>query len=70
MLGHGVHSIIAGGTHIDAIITTFDGYIAKDSIAVKNIDAILFKKAARARYPNYFGLNYLDMTAGMLYPAK
>ncbi len=98
MLGHDVHSIVAGSAHADAIISVLDGYIQnkidliltshyvvenledvktkieylKDlkNIAAKNPETTLFKNAVQKKYPSYSGLNYLDMTSGMFFPAK
>ena len=49
MLGHDVHSIVAGSGHVDAAG---------------------FKAAVQSAYPNYSGLNYLEMSAGMFFPEK
>ena len=49
MLGHDVHSIVAGSGHADAAG---------------------FKAAVQSAYPNYSGLNYLEMSAGMFFPGK
>ena len=95
MLGHDVHSIVAGSGHADALIAQLDDFIARGfdliltshytvenledaktkiayisdlkNIAVKNADAVAFKGAVQKKYPNYSGLNYLDMTAGFFY---
>ena len=98
MLGHDVHSIVAGSGHADAIISVLESYIQRKveliltshyvvenledvkmkieylkglkNIAVKTTDAAGFKSAVQAAYPNYSGLNYLEMSAGMFFPAK
>lgn len=95
MLGHDVHSIVAGSGHADAIIKTLEGYIENNvnliltshyvvedladvktkieylsslkNIAVKNADAESFKAAVKNAYPDYKGLNYLDMTTSMFF---
>lgn len=92
MLGHDVHSIIAGDGHADAIISELNGFIesgyeliltshyvpenirdVKTKIAyVNNIKIIAdgskskteFIDKVKKEYPNYSGLNYLDITAG------
>lgn len=38
-------------------------------IAAKSSDAEDFKNKVKAEYPNYSGLNYLDITAGAFFPA-
>lgn len=40
------------------------------NIAVKSTDAAGFKGAVQKKYPLYSGVNYLDMSAGMFFPAK
>lgn len=98
MLGHDVHSIVAGSTHADSLIATLTGYIQKNvslvltshytvenledvktkieylkdlkNIAVKNADSAAFKTAVQKKYPSYSGVNYLEMTGGMFFPAK
>lgn len=40
------------------------------NIAVKTTDAAGFKSAVQSAYPKYSGLNYLEMSAGMFFPAK
>ncbi len=37
------------------------------NIAVKSTDAAGFKTAVAAKYPEYSGLNYLDMSAVMFF---
>ena len=37
------------------------------ALAAASPDAAAFKVAARAAYPDYVGLNYLDMTAGFFF---
>ncbi len=95
MLGHNVHSIVAGPAHAEALIEVLNSYISKKinlvltshytvenledvktkieylkelkNIAVKTTDAAGFKTAVAAKYPEYSGLNYLDMSAGMFF---
>ena len=52
MLGHDCHSIVAGACHANVIIEQLKGYKAK----------------VKSKYPEYSGLNYLDMTAGFFFP--
>lgn len=40
------------------------------AIASGSGDAEAFKEAVRAKYPNYGGENYLDMTAGFFFPGE
>lgn len=95
MLGHDVHSIIAGDGHADAIISELNGFIesgyeliltshyvpeniedVKTKIAyVNNIKTIAdgskskaeFIDKVKKEYPNYSGLNYLDITASLYF---
>lgn len=39
------------------------------SIANKSANAEEFKEKVKSEYPNYSGLNYLDITAGAFFPA-
>lgn len=39
------------------------------SIANKSANAEEFKEKVKSEYPNYSGLNYLDITAGVFFPA-
>ncbi len=91
MLGHDVHSIIAGDGHADALISELNSFIkskyeliltshyvpeniedVKTKIAyIDNIKTIAkasknkaeFIDKVKKSYPNYSGLNYLDITA-------
>ena len=96
MLGHDVHSIVAGATHADGIIAQLKGYKEKGYSFVlsshytpetlKDVDTKIaylealkviannsknaneFKENVKAKYPEYSGLNYLDMTANFFFP--
>ncbi len=96
MLGHDCHSIVAGKSHADAIITELNDYIkrgfdlilnshytpedlkdVRTKIAyINNLKSIAtgctgveeFKAAMQAKYSDYVGENYLDMTAGFFFP--
>lgn len=98
MLGHDCHSIVAGISHADIIISQLEGYIKKGfdlvltshytpedlkdaqtkieylnalkEISDKCKSAEEMKEKVMAKFAGYSGLNYLDMTVGMFFPAK
>lgn len=95
MLGHDVHSIIAGKEHALAMIEELNSFLdsgyeliltshyvpeTKEDVKTKisYVENILkinecssnkeeFLNNVKKEYPNYSGLNYLDMTAGFFY---
>ncbi len=95
MLGHDCHSIVAGESHADAIISQLKNYKEKGYNLVfsshytpetlKDVDTKIayledlkeiaksctnaeeFKDKVKSKYPEYSGLNYLDMTAGYFF---
>lgn len=50
---------------VDKKITYLEN-LKKIAMESKNIDD--FKDKVKSEYPNYSGLNYLDMTAGYFFP--
>jgi hypothetical protein len=97
MLGHDVHSIVAGPQDADAQIARLHAILTSGSelvlsshytpedaddvrtklqyletlktLASCNSAADAFKQAVHQSFPDYNGANYLDMTAGLYFPA-
>lgn len=95
MLGHDCHSIVAGESHADAMISQLKNYKEKGynlvlsshytpetlkdvdtkiayleelkKIAKDCLNANDFKDKVKEKFPEYNGLNYLDMTAGFFF---
>ncbi len=65
MLGHDCHSIVAGENHANAKIAYLENIkkIVRESKSINE-----FKEEVKKEYPNYSGLNYLDMTASYFFP--
>ena len=95
MLGSNCHSIVAGASHVSAIIETLKGYLKKNYNFIltshyipEGIDAVnakieylktllniastcksageMIEKVSK-EYPNYSGVNYLEMTANFFF---
>ena len=73
MLGSDCHSIIAGVDYANAMIDILKGYIEKNYnliltshyIPEDSKDEMIEK--VKEEYPNYSGVNYLEMTAGFFF---
>ena len=83
MMGHDCHSIVAGRPHADGIISQLNYYIRHGfslvltahytpedlkEIALTCETAAEMKAKVQAKYPDYSGMNYLDMTVGFFFP--